>query len=191
MTRSAQPAVTSTSENRISRALHNSLLFRNDGKMRGPIEKISVARNPTVKARRAEHTWPRHAEPEDRGDGQPDIGESRELRIAPVYPGGLRISPLRMKYAQRPQRQRHSDGSSGPSQNSRIQCEANGCNGYQPERQVDSRYVCHCSSEQTREELGAVSHHHWKAEGPDGQRDQNTVRQGRQGGRTERPHGEQ
>ena len=50
MTRSAQPAVTSTSENRISRALHNSLLFRNDGKMRGPIEKISVARNPTVKA---------------------------------------------------------------------------------------------------------------------------------------------
>src|ERR1017187_1284112 len=99
MTRNAQPAVTSTSENRISRALHNSLQKRRQDARADREDQRCEESNCGGVPRRAEHTWPRHAEPEDRGEGQPDIGESRELRIAPVYPGGLRISPLRMKYA--------------------------------------------------------------------------------------------
>ena len=41
MTRTVQPTVISTSDARMTRGLHNSLLFRNDGRIRGPIEKIS------------------------------------------------------------------------------------------------------------------------------------------------------
>src|ERR1019366_3107365 len=108
MTRNAQPAVTSTSENRISRALHNSLQKRRQDARADRKDQRREESNREGVPRRAEHTWLRHAEPEDRGDGQPDIGESRELRIAPVYPGGLRISLLRMKYAQRPQSEEHT-----------------------------------------------------------------------------------
>src|ERR1051326_2840560 len=50
ITRIMHPAVISNNETLIHRALHSSLLFRKLGRIRGPIEKISSAKNPTVKA---------------------------------------------------------------------------------------------------------------------------------------------